>query len=235
MMRNISGQRHSIYEQLRRITPLRLASRFPRALLTAMFESRRGLRTEYERHYLSAQDPWHYAGASQQARHIHALELLRGSGAKTFHNAVELGCGEGVFTERVAPLCKQLLAVDFSPTALQRARQHCSSLGNVSFALFDIRSENVNGEYDLVIAMDIVECLHGPRELRRVCGRIAKAIALGGWLLMTTSRHDDEHTWWSKWLLRGRRITDYMAAQPELAVVCEYHNQVSHGALYQRK
>jgi SAM-dependent methyltransferase len=62
------------------------------------------------------------------------IEVLRELGLDARSVVVDLGAGTGVFTAAIAPLCRQVIAVDVSPamTAILRARVVRDGLGNVT-------------------------------------------------------------------------------------------------------
>ena len=74
-------------------------------------------------------DPWGLASSPYEAakfdRTIAALSARRAA------FALEVGCAGGVLTERLSAVCDHLLAIDVSPTALERARQRLSGRRNV--------------------------------------------------------------------------------------------------------
>ena len=63
---------------------------------------------------------------------VELLDIARNGAC--FERAWEIGCAEGVFTARLAPICEQLFAVDYVPLALERAPARCRQFSNVSFA-----------------------------------------------------------------------------------------------------
>lgn len=82
-------------------------------------------REAFDRVYAQApdHDPW----ASADRRHLyrqrkyeHLVWLL--PPGRRFREVLDLGCGLGVLSERVAPRCDRLLGLDLSPTARARAR-----------------------------------------------------------------------------------------------------------------
>lgn len=76
-------------------------------------------------------DPWGLASSPYEAakfdRTIAALSARRAA------FALEVGCAGGVLTERLSAVCDRLLAIDVSPTALERARRRLSGRRNVRF------------------------------------------------------------------------------------------------------
>ena len=136
--------------------------------------------------------------------------------------AFEIGCGEGHFTEILAPRCESLLAVDVNTTALERARRRCRDLANVCFEHWDLRSDDVPGRFDLVVATSVLEYLRSPLSLRRARTKLAQALRPGGILLLGNVRLDPvvENARWARILPRGAGPVDaFMSRHPRLEVV----------------
>ena len=168
-------------------------------------------------------DPWNYAGPQERSRHRQALAMLdQARNGLRFEKTLEIGCAEGHFTELLADRCVSLLAVDFSPLALDRARARCAQKESVRFDHHDLRSDAIPDSFDLVVAMDVLSYFCRPSRLRAACRKIIAAVPPAGYLLVGDVRQRDlfETAWWGKRLLRGgRQITNFLAAQPDLQVV----------------
>jgi len=93
---------------------------------------------------------------------------------------LECACGTGLLTGVMAPRCKSLVATDFSPKMLKRAKRKFGKYGNVRFAQENILHLSYPGaRFDAVVAANVIHLLDEPRralaELDRVCrpgGRI---------------------------------------------------------------
>ena len=93
---------------------------------------------------------------------------------------LECACGTGLLTGVMAPRCKSLVATDFSPKMLKRAKRKFGKYGNVRFAQENILQLSYpDARFDAVVAANVIHLLDEPRralaELDRVCrpgGRI---------------------------------------------------------------
>ena len=93
---------------------------------------------------------------------------------------LECACGTGLLTGVMAPRCKSLVATDFSPKMLKRAKRKFGKYGNVRFAQENILHLSYpDARFDAVVAANVIHLLDEPRralaELDRVCrpgGRI---------------------------------------------------------------
>lgn len=99
--------------------------------------------------------------------------------------ALDLGCGEGADAIWLAEKGWQVLAVDVSANALERARAAARQrevLPHIRFERHDLSDSFPAGRFDLVSA----QFLHSPARLDRetVLRRAAEAVAVGGLLLI---------------------------------------------------
>lgn len=189
-----------------------------KCLLDIGNRSRRRLDSEYR----ASIDPLGYARECEQRRFKRALQMLdEVRGNRTFHNAVEVGCGEGAFTAMLADRCDALLAVDLSPAAVQRAAPRCSHQRHVRFSEFDIRRHALGGERDLIVAVGVLEYIYRTGVLRRVRRQLIAALRPGGYLLVgnTVRCPVVEKSSWVRWLPRGTRLNTFIAEHPQVRLV----------------
>jgi len=204
-------------QQLRRSNRLRSAYYFVIAVGRAIADSRGAARSEFDRCYATGHDPWSY-GSNPEARERYplAVGLLDEWRAGERPRALEIGCGEGLFTELLADRCEAVLAVDLSEAALERARGRCADRENVEFARWDLRHDNGLGQFDVVACMDVVCSIRRPLARRRALRLVAGSVRPGGALLVSAFIQDDfvERAVWARWLGLGARVNiEQFAAQ----------------------
>ena len=191
-----------------------------------------------------ADDLWGYstwAAAWNEQRFTAAIEMLSERG-RNFERAWEIGCAQGAMTERLAPLCKQLLAVDFVPVALERARARCHG-GNISFARWDLKADPVAGHnfFDLIVITDVLASFGGRRDIRRVSDKLVTALAPGGYLLYGDVIGDRvtqrlQNSWLGRLLLfRPSKILRIIAAHPSLVQVARRNTERHLLAVFQKR
>lgn len=188
--------------------------------------------------FSAQEDPWESSSAAEQERFAVTLSMLEASRCERFHRAVELGCAEGIFTERIAPLCDDLLALDFSDVALQRAKTRLASFRNVTFRPWDMRNESLDGTFDLVVAMGVLTSLYRPRDVRRMRDEIVGAMDAGGFLLFSDVRQSKvfEDAWWGRFVLRGgEQIRRLLSRDSRLETIATADTKSHVFALYQRR
>jgi SAM-dependent methyltransferase len=169
--------------------------RFPRARSLYYFalECRRALRdgselalARQDERYAASDDPWRYGlDPVEKARHALALEMLDRWVDRDPPSALELGCGEGRFTEPLCARCASVLAVDISPIALERAGKRLGHTPNVRLRRYDIRQEPALGQFDLVVCMDVVTEIYRPLAKRRAIRKAVRCVAPKGALLVS--------------------------------------------------
>ena len=166
------------------------------------------------------------------------LDTLAAAETSRFHAALELGCAEGIFTEKLAPMCDRLIALDFSEVALRRARARLAGNGNVELRHWDMRAEPIEGSYDLVVAMGVITSLYRPRDVRTISRSIVAALIPHGYLLFSDVRQSRvfETSWWGPMMLRGgAQIRRYLNALPDLDLVHTADTASHVFALYRRR
>ena len=130
----------------------------------------------FERFYAKV-DPWGLAGnPNEEAKYAVILDLC---GNGPFGRALEIGCGEGLFTLLLAPRCHSLLAVDISSRAVRRARDRLAHYRGVVARAASLPAGYPDGPFDLVVASDVL--YYCPTdELQSAARRIADSLAVGG-------------------------------------------------------
>lgn len=152
-----------------------------------------------------------------------------------FSTGLEIGCGAGLFTEFLARRCESLLVLDISPVALDLTRQRRQWSNRVQFGTFDLRADDIPGTFDLIILAGVLEYINRPSTLVRVRERLVSALAIGGFLLVETTRRPLlENTWWGRQLIRGRWINLFMAQHPSLSATASLETDAYTIGLYRR-
>ena len=111
-------------------------------------------REYFEGLYAQSEDPWNFETSEyEHKKYERTLEALGGS---RFGRALEAGASIGVFTERLADRCDQLLAVDVSERAVAEARKRLSDREHVRVERRTLPEEMPHGPFDLIVASEVL-------------------------------------------------------------------------------
>lgn len=135
----------------------------------------------FEQLYERSADPWEFATSPYEAAKYAAT--LAALPRWKYMSGLELGCSIGVLTRQLGPRCNELLAMDVSATALQKARGRCASLPHVTFANCDLRIDFPTGDFDLILVSEI-GYYFSKADLEILLCKIAAALMPGGHLLL---------------------------------------------------
>jgi len=141
----------------------------------------------FERLAREREDPWGYATSEyEQAKYLRTLAALPERTGRT----LELGCSVGVFTALLAPRCEYLLAVDYSPTALERACDRVAHFDHVEVRRAELPEETPTGPFETIVCSEILY-YWSPTLVRDGLRRFETELGRGGTLLAVHWRHGD--------------------------------------------
>jgi SAM-dependent methyltransferase len=107
----------------------------------------------FEAKYHACDDPWEFATSDyEQGRYSAILKSISG---RTFKRAFEPGCSIGVLTEQLAGMCSDMIALEISRTAVEKARLRCSHLRNVDVRHGALPADLPEGTFDLIVFSEI--------------------------------------------------------------------------------
>ncbi|HEY0282999.1 MAG TPA: methyltransferase domain-containing protein [Rhizomicrobium sp.] len=144
-----------------------------------------GSRAAFENAYGGDGDPW--AAASPRYRYqswkYDRLVALLPKGRR-FAHALDLGCGLGLLSTRLAARADQVTGIDIAQAAVDRAAARASA-ENVHFQQGDVTDipSSLDGLFDLVVIADVLYYLPPPitaEVLGKIAARIAKLLVPGG-------------------------------------------------------
>jgi 2-polyprenyl-6-hydroxyphenyl methylase/3-demethylubiquinone-9 3-methyltransferase len=111
----------------------------------------------------------------------------------TGKTALDVGCGAGLLAEPLARLGASVTGIDASPEVIKIAREHAAAAGlDIAYRNGDV--QQLDGQFDLVTAMEVVEHVADPAAFVTA---LARRLAPGGLLIMSTPNA----TGWSKLLM----------------------------------
>jgi protein-L-isoaspartate O-methyltransferase len=127
------------------------------------------------------EDPWGYRVSNYEIKkYEQQISLLKD---KRYQKALEIGCAEGAFTERLAKICDSVTGLDVSKKALERAERYLKELENVNLVNGNIVDVNFSEKFDLIIVSEVIYYI--PTELlERTIQKICALMERGGRLLL---------------------------------------------------
>jgi ubiquinone/menaquinone biosynthesis C-methylase UbiE len=101
---------------------------------------------------------------------------------------VDLGCGWGTFCFAAAPLCREVIGVDFSQKSIVLCQDYLSKfkLDNVRFIVAPAQDTKLSANFcDLIICADLIEHLY-PEDFLQVIIECRRLLKPGGKLIIWT-------------------------------------------------
>lgn len=143
-----------------------------------------GNRAAFEAIYAEGNDPWNSLSPRfryQQKKYDAIMSFLP---QRRFGRALDIGCGLGVLSRRLAARADNVLGLDLAEAAVARARARNADIPNMEFAqadIFDLPPE-LNGNFDLVLLADVL--YYAPdtshEAYRALAARVADLLKPGG-------------------------------------------------------
>lgn len=97
---------------------------------------------------------------------------------------LECACGTGMITKYIAPVCKEVIATDFSTGMLREARKNCAEFSNVKLQKANLMNLKCRDEaFDKVVAGNVIHLLDEPYEVLTKLVRVCKT---GGKVIIPT-------------------------------------------------
>ncbi|WP_394271070.1 SAM-dependent methyltransferase [Qipengyuania sp.] len=118
----------------------------------------------FDRLYAANPDPWEVeTSAYEQAKRDETMAAL---GTQCFASALEIGCSTGILTERLAPICERLVAIDVSAEALRLARERLQGQPHVTFQHGEVPRDWPAGRFHLIVFSEVLYFLSADEIVR---------------------------------------------------------------------
>ena len=167
-------------------------------------------REYFEELYTTSPDPWNFETSDyERAKYRRTLDVL---GNRRFRRALEAGASIGVFTQMLAELCDELLAVDVSERAVAAASERLKGLEHVRVERRTLPEEMPEGPFDLILASEVL--YYFPREeMLAMLDAFETILAPGGALLAVHWRRETR-----TYPLQGDEVHGLLVAHTTLTV-----------------
>jgi protein-L-isoaspartate O-methyltransferase len=167
-----------------------------------------------DRLYAENPDPWAYVGdpGAEQRRQLTLEALPR----PRYRRLLEIGCAEGWMTELLAERADELLCVDISAVAVERARRRCERFSHVHFRVLDVVAGAPDGHFDAVVCCGVLVMLPAWSQ-RGVRDALVAALRPGGDLVLEnqTDAYPGQ--------LAGRNVEAGFRQHPQLTLQSHRH------------
>ncbi|HTX90875.1 MAG TPA: class I SAM-dependent methyltransferase [Anaerolineales bacterium] len=141
------------------------------------------------REHLSQEHDWASRRASIIDRHVDWIQggVLENKPARV----LDLGCGPGLYTSRLAARGNECEGIDFSPASIEYARRVAEAAGlHCRYQLEDVRQADFGSGYGLAMFIFGELNVFRPQEAARILEKAHAALLPGGALLLEV--HSDE-------------------------------------------
>jgi SAM-dependent methyltransferase len=149
-------------------------------------------------------DPWDIeASELTQRSHARMLALLDG---QRYRRVLEIGCGTGVFTRRLATIADSVVALDIAPAAIERARAlHTGPAVEFRVANVMDYDPRAEGPWDLVVMAEMIYLLgwlYPFFDVAWLASELFAATAERGRLLLVNTECGPEQPLLLPWIIR---------------------------------
>jgi predicted TPR repeat methyltransferase len=153
-------------------------------------------------------DPWDFeSSAYERDRCVQLLKMLEG---RSYARVLEIGCGAGYLTRLLVPHANQIVALDISQTAIDRARALSTGQTDVDFRVANIMDykPQADGPWDLIVFSDTM-CylgwLYPFFDVAYLAVQLFDATRSGGRLMLANSMGENDDWLLRPWLTRTYR------------------------------
>ena len=153
-------------------------------------------------------DPWGFDSRWYEQRKFDlTVAVLPG---RRYRLALEPGCSNGALTERLAVRCDRLIAYDFLPDVVERARARLEPHPGVSVAAGEFPEHWPDGPGDLVVLSEVAYYLT-PDGAAVAAGHLERWLEPGGDVVAT------HYTGTTDYPMTGRAVGQWLDSLPFLA------------------
>jgi len=173
--------------------------------LTRQAISRR-MKGHYETVWMDG-DAWSFETSEYEQRRYDAhLAMLDG---RRYRATLEIGCGSGGLTRRLATVSDRVVAIDISSHAIERARKNVASIPHrhtIDLHAGDIMSFDTvaHGPWDLVVFSETIYCvgwLYPMFDVAMMASTLRSAMRPGGRLLLSNTYGTSKDWLLQPWLI----------------------------------
>jgi 2-polyprenyl-3-methyl-5-hydroxy-6-metoxy-1,4-benzoquinol methylase len=143
---------------------------------------------KFNRLYTLDEDPFNVRD-SRYEKHKFDL-MMQVLGDQRFEYLLDIGCGTGGTTKRIANIAKHIVAIDFSERAIELAREYCQDEPNIEFCVADVTQFTYADPFDCFVCSEVLYYLPNDGLIRAI--ENMNLLATPGAVLVAVTRMDDE-------------------------------------------
>ena len=137
----------------------------------------------FEGVYASVADPWSCETSPYEAlKRQRTFDAIREGQPRG--PLLEIGCGQGVLTEMLGSLDHPVVAIDISPTAVQRARHRCANQASVRVVQGDVFNHLPPGPFGAIVLAEVLYYLGSSGIRRGLCDKIVDRLLNTGRIIV---------------------------------------------------
>jgi SAM-dependent methyltransferase len=147
-----------------------------------------GAKAAFEAAYTRSADPWSSASKRYRYQSLKYDKLVALLPAGPLGNVLDLGCGLGLLSQKLAARSEHVLGIDIAAAPIGHARLRGAGFGNLDFAAGDLLDlpASLDGSFDLVVLADVLYYLSPLDDamLASVILRVAQLLSPNGTCLL---------------------------------------------------
>jgi SAM-dependent methyltransferase len=141
-------------------------------------------------------DVWqHETSEFEREKYTYQLNFLKD---RRYGRALEIGCGSGCFSRLIASIADEVVAIDVSSLAVERARSLSTEAKGITFEVVNIMEYDpvAAGAWDLIVMSETIYYLgwlYSSFDVAWLAMRLFEATREGGRLLMCNTESGDDY------------------------------------------
>ena len=169
----------------------------------AQLQREHGTQKAFDLLYERTPDPWGYLVPHYRYQRLRYEKMLEMLPARPYRLALDVGCGLGVFTRRLAPFVHRAVGTELSKVAVEQARTLSAEYPNIHFEQAGVEDIGISGadRVDLLILADVLYYLEplSDARLKTIVASVEERLQPGGMLLIANH-------FFSRWDAQSRQV-----------------------------
>ena len=126
-------------------------------------------------------------------------------------SVLDLGCGIGRWSRRLARRGAEVVAVDVAPAMIDEAQRRSAGT-TIDYRVADLRDLDLGRTFDVVLAVTVLQHILDDREFARAAANVARHLAPGGRAVLLEAAPTRANSACDTQVFRARTAAQYLAA-----------------------